>query len=396
MSARIPARQTVMIGFTSGSTGQPKAYPKLWSSVHGSTARNAAAIRRRCESRTQIRLARSRDRRDGSAAAHVWDGAEHSVAAHRRHGRARRPTAVSRGHRARARRAAGAARAGEHAGALANARRVRAAVSRHGADRLCDRAARSGAGRGGRSAARRAVARDVRLDRDVRVRPPADRARGGVASCTTASQLQPRADGTLVHAPWFVEPVLLQDIVELLGDGQFVVRGRNTDMIEVAGKRASLADLTRRLLAIEGVRDAVRVSAASRMRSRRFAESLRWWSRRDCTRAGRSCERLRRQRRPGIPAAPVAASWIRCRAMSSGKLPREKLLELLNAGDGRSAPAHANACAAQASARLYALDFQQQLAPADIAPRGRSAVAARIRCAQPLGDHRYAAPRSRT
>jgi acyl-coenzyme A synthetase/AMP-(fatty) acid ligase len=35
------------------------------------------------------------------------------------------------------------------------------------------------------------------------------------------------------------------------------VRGRNSDMIEVAGKRASLADLTRRLLAVEGVRDAV-------------------------------------------------------------------------------------------------------------------------------------------
>ena len=51
--------------------------------------------------------------------------------------------------------------------------------------------------------------------------------------------------------------MLLQDMVELRGDDRFVVRGRNTDMIEVAGKRASLADLTRRLLAIEGVRDAV-------------------------------------------------------------------------------------------------------------------------------------------
>jgi hypothetical protein len=45
VSARIPARQTAMIGFTSGSTGQPKAHPKLWSSMHGSTASNAAAIR---------------------------------------------------------------------------------------------------------------------------------------------------------------------------------------------------------------------------------------------------------------------------------------------------------------------------------------------------------------
>src|SRR4030095_5555235 len=42
----IPAERTVMIGCTSGSTGQPKTYPKLWRSMHGSSARNAAAIRR--------------------------------------------------------------------------------------------------------------------------------------------------------------------------------------------------------------------------------------------------------------------------------------------------------------------------------------------------------------
>ena len=61
----------------------------------------------------------------------------------------------------------------------------------------------------------------------------------------------------MVNAPWFADPTLLQDVVELQGTNRFVVRGRNADMIEVAGKRASLADLTRRLLAIEGVIDAV-------------------------------------------------------------------------------------------------------------------------------------------
>jgi acyl-coenzyme A synthetase/AMP-(fatty) acid ligase len=35
------------------------------------------------------------------------------------------------------------------------------------------------------------------------------------------------------------------------------VRGRNADMVEVGGKRASLADLTRRLMAVPGVTDAV-------------------------------------------------------------------------------------------------------------------------------------------
>jgi acyl-coenzyme A synthetase/AMP-(fatty) acid ligase len=69
-------------------------------------------------------------------------------------------------------------------------------------------------------------------------------------------RLEPQAERTLVHAPWFVEPVPLQDIVELQGAHRFTVRGRSSDMIEVAGKRASLSDLTRRLLAIEGVQEA--------------------------------------------------------------------------------------------------------------------------------------------
>ena len=62
--------------------------------------------------------------------------------------------------------------------------------------------------------------------------------------------------GTWVDAPWFAAPVQLQDIIELQGPGAFTVRGRNADLIEVAGKRASLSDLTRRLLAVPGVRDA--------------------------------------------------------------------------------------------------------------------------------------------
>jgi acyl-coenzyme A synthetase/AMP-(fatty) acid ligase len=69
--------------------------------------------------------------------------------------------------------------------------------------------------------------------------------------------LAPAAESTAADAPWFAAPTTLQDVVELMAPDRFVVRGRNVDMIEVAGKRASLADLTRRLLAIPGVRDAV-------------------------------------------------------------------------------------------------------------------------------------------
>jgi len=69
--------------------------------------------------------------------------------------------------------------------------------------------------------------------------------------------LYPQPDGTMVQAPYFVAPTLLQDVVELLPDQRFTLCGRNSDLLEVAGKRASLADLTRRLLAIPGVEDGV-------------------------------------------------------------------------------------------------------------------------------------------
>jgi acyl-coenzyme A synthetase/AMP-(fatty) acid ligase len=69
--------------------------------------------------------------------------------------------------------------------------------------------------------------------------------------------LEPDESGTAVNAPWFVAPMRLQDSIELHPNNRFVIYGRNADMIEVAGKRASLADLTRRLLAVPGVQDAV-------------------------------------------------------------------------------------------------------------------------------------------
>jgi len=70
--------------------------------------------------------------------------------------------------------------------------------------------------------------------------------------------LHSQPDGTLVDAPQLAEPMALADIVTLHGGGRrFRLCGRNTDLLEIAGKRASLGDLNRRLLAIEGVTDGV-------------------------------------------------------------------------------------------------------------------------------------------
>jgi acyl-coenzyme A synthetase/AMP-(fatty) acid ligase len=69
--------------------------------------------------------------------------------------------------------------------------------------------------------------------------------------------LEPLTETTRVSARWFEKPQLLQDVLERRGDSGFVLLGRNSDLVEVAGKRASLADITRRLCAVPGVEDAV-------------------------------------------------------------------------------------------------------------------------------------------
>src|SRR3546814_12810781 len=71
-------------------------------------------------------------------------------------------------------------------------------------------------------------------------------------------RVTPQPDGTLVHAGHLPQPVALADVVELVdngrdAEGRFLLRGRQGDLLEIAGKRASLGDLTRRLLAIPGV-----------------------------------------------------------------------------------------------------------------------------------------------
>ncbi|OOG62940.1 AMP-ligase [Rhodanobacter sp. B04] len=70
--------------------------------------------------------------------------------------------------------------------------------------------------------------------------------------------LHPQPDGTAVEAPQLTAPITLADIVSLSDGGRrFRLRGRHADMLEIAGKRASLSDLSRRLLAIPGVEDGV-------------------------------------------------------------------------------------------------------------------------------------------
>lgn len=253
VNANIPADMTVMVGHTSGSTGQPKKFPKLLRTVSGSNARNAETIRaalpHQYKGETVWLLATVPPQHMYGMEMSVLLPLSGDMAVHA--GRPLFPADI--------------------AAALAELPRPRVLVST--------------------PVHLRAIAGSLQdfpqVDVIVSATAPLDQSLaaavtaklggelvemfGSTETCVFASRctaregswrlydgvrLEPHAEGTLVHAPWFVEPVLLQDRVELQEGDRFVVRGRSSDMIEVAGKRASLSDLTRRLLAIEGVQEA--------------------------------------------------------------------------------------------------------------------------------------------
>jgi acyl-coenzyme A synthetase/AMP-(fatty) acid ligase len=252
-SPLIPAGRTVMIGCTSGSTGQPRSYPKSWSSVHGSSARNAAAIRQALGIDDAVVPAIVAT----VPPQHMY-GMELSIllpliggmAVHA--GRPLFPADIAL--------------------ALSELPAPRVLVSTPLHLRMLVESPQLFPETALIVSATAPLDRELAAAVEARLGGQLLEMFGSTETCViacrrTASgeawrahegvEMQPRADGTLVTAPWFVEPILLQDIVELRGHGEFILRGRSSDMIEVAGKRASLADLTQRLLAVEGVRDAV-------------------------------------------------------------------------------------------------------------------------------------------
>jgi acyl-coenzyme A synthetase/AMP-(fatty) acid ligase len=62
---------------------------------------------------------------------------------------------------------------------------------------------------------------------------------------------------TALHAAHLTEAYTLQDSIEVLDQHQFKLLGRNADMIKIAGKRTTLAELNQRLQNIAGVEDGV-------------------------------------------------------------------------------------------------------------------------------------------
>lgn len=141
------------------------------------------------------------------------------------------------------------------------------------------------------------------------------------------TRLHPVEDGTRVERPSLAEAVQLADRVQLVDGGRgFVLRGRQADLLEIAGKRASLGDLTHRLLGISGVRDAAMVQAeADAMGVARLIAII-------VADAETSDESILAALRQGTDPVFLPRRIIRVPALprnETGKLPREAVAALL-------------------------------------------------------------------
>ena len=149
--------------------------------------------------------------------------------------------------------------------------------------------------------------------------------------CLDGVVLNARNGGTWASGSSVEGRVLLQDVVEQTGGGQFRLLGRSADLVDVAGKRTSLAHLNHHLMMIEGVEDAAFVmQEPDRGRVARLAALV--------VAPELGADAIRRALRERIDAAFLPRPLVLVDSLprnALGKLPRDTLLKLLrdaNAG----------------------------------------------------------------
>jgi acyl-coenzyme A synthetase/AMP-(fatty) acid ligase len=139
---------------------------------------------------------------------------------------------------------------------------------------------------------------------------------------TFAGGTMTNVDGVASYfAPQLAAPVPLQDVLELRSATEFFLRGRAADMIKVAGKRASLQELTRQILAVPGVEDAVVFLPDTDMRPAAVVVA-----------PGLTSAEILRELRAHLDGVFVPRPLViveRLPRNDVGKLPREALLQLL-------------------------------------------------------------------
>ena len=139
--------------------------------------------------------------------------------------------------------------------------------------------------------------------------------------------LRSEASGTWVSAPWLAQPTRLQDVLSIADDGSFTVIGRSADLVEVAGKRASIADITNRIRSIPGVQDAcvVQLDQPDALGIRRIAAVVVA----DGLRPEQILERLRTLVDPLFLPRPLVKTETLPRT-TVGKITRQRIMELLH------------------------------------------------------------------
>jgi acyl-coenzyme A synthetase/AMP-(fatty) acid ligase len=142
------------------------------------------------------------------------------------------------------------------------------------------------------------------------------------------------AHGTWIKGGHVSGEVLLSDVIELRGHERFLLHGRHADLVNIAGKRTSLAHLNYHLNSIEGVRDGVFVvqdsaeaEAVTRLMALVVAPGV--------TRA-QLMKALRRRIDPAFLPRPLCFVDALPRNETS-KLPREALATMVNELASRAA-----------------------------------------------------------
>ena len=133
-------------------------------------------------------------------------------------------------------------------------------------------------------------------------------------------------NGYSVSGPNLPENILLNDVIEPTENNKFILRGRNTDMINIAGKRASLADLNIRLNRIEGIEDAIFFEPDLNDKSNTKLAAL-------VVAPTLNKDQIRRKLAPMIDPVFLPRPLILLEKLprnETGKLPRTALLETLN------------------------------------------------------------------
>jgi acyl-coenzyme A synthetase/AMP-(fatty) acid ligase len=152
-------------------------------------------------------------------------------------------------------------------------------------------------------------------------------------------------DHTRVNAAWFPGEQILNDVLEPRAAGTFVLRGRNSDVVEVGGKRASLADITRRICSVPGVEDAVAFQPETSAGSANRVAAL-------IVSRGATARQIVEVLAAGLDAVFLPRPLLlvdRIPRDALGKIPRARLLEL-----------------ARSVGRVQAVELDQEIRPADV------------------------------